>query len=120
MRRKNRVSGFAVLAALALLVGCERPTHDPVQLKAVKAEAQVLLEANPLDGEIIEKPRWPRAIARLKPEFVSTNADGIYITTKPFFDGGWGYFVPRRGQNLPDPVARFEDVGQGVYWFHPE
>lgn len=39
--------------------------------------------------------------------------------TKAYFDGGWGYFVPRKERELPEPVERFEEVGHGVYWWHP-
>lgn len=47
------------------------------------------------------------------------NPDGVHITTRAYFDGGWGYFVPREPQDLPEPVGRFEAAGQGVYWRHP-
>lgn len=78
----------------------------------------MLMRAYPAEAEV-PKPKWPRAIASLEPDFVSIYADGVHITTKAYFDGGWGYFVPRREQSPPEPVDRIEDVGQGVYWWHP-
>lgn len=116
--RRTGVVALAVVAALALLGGCARPTRDPVKLKAIKAEARTLLKTYPTDAEV-SKARWPRAIASLEPEFVSINSDGVHITTEPYFDGGWGYFVPRRERSRPEPVGRFEDVGQDVYLWHP-
>lgn len=116
LKRARRA--FAGLAALAMLMGCERPIGDPVKLKAIKAEAHMLMKSHPAGAEIA-KSRWPAEIARLRPEFVSIAEDGVHITTKPYLDGGWGYFVPRRERTLPEPVERFEEVGQGVYWWHP-
>ncbi len=58
-------------------------------------------------------------IASLEPEAVLVSWSGVHITTKAYFDGGWGYFVPRKGRELPEPVERFEEVGYGVYWWHP-
>lgn len=118
LRRRSPVVTFAIVAALALLSGCARPTRDPAKLEAIKAESRLLLKAFPTDAEV-PKARWPRAIASLEPEFVSINSDGVYITTEPYFDGGWGYFVPRRARSLPEPAGMFEEVGHGVYWWHP-
>lgn len=78
----------------------------------------MLMKSYPVDAKV-RKLQWPPRIASLRPEFVSINEDGVHITTKPYFDGGWGYFVPRREGGLPEPVERFEEVGQGVYWWHP-
>jgi hypothetical protein len=50
---------------------------------------------------------------------VKTDADGVHIATVSSLDGGWGYFVPRVERALPEPVDRFEEVGQGVHWWHP-
>jgi hypothetical protein len=89
-----------------------------VELKAIKAEAQLLMRAYPVDGAP-PRARWPHTIAGLEPEFVMINPDGVHITTRAYFDGGWGYFVPRKAQDSPQPVGRFEEAGQGVYWWHP-
>lgn len=120
MQRKDLVAALAVLTALTLLGGCAWPTYDPLKLKAIKAECQTLMKAYPANAdEFVPKARWPRIVASFEPEFVLINPDGVHIMTKPYFDGGWGYFVPRKERELPEPVERFEDVGQGVYWWHP-
>jgi len=108
------------LAALLLLSGCERPTHDPSKLIAIRAESETLMKAySGVTAQSVPKQRWPQAIASLKPDLVSIDVDGVHITTKANFDGGWGYFVPRKDRELPEPAERFEVIGQGVYWWHP-
>jgi len=124
MQRKSPVVALAVLAALVLLGGCEkwmhRPSSDPSTLKAIKAEALMLMKAYPPSAdEYVPKSRWPRVIASLKPHSVLIYRDGVEVTTIPYFDGGWGYFVPRKERQLPEPVGRFEEAGEGVYWWHP-
>ena len=117
-QRKSRVAVLAALLALALPGGCHRPTRDPATLGAIKAEARMLMRAYPVAANL-PRARWPHTIASLEPEFVTIDPAGVYITTRPYFDGGWGYFVPREGGNLPEPAERFEEAGQGVYWWHP-
>jgi hypothetical protein len=109
---------LCLIAAFGLLTACAFPTRDQEVLNAVEAEARVLFRAHPGDAEL-RRENWPPAIATLSPEFVHINPRGIYITTKPYFDGGWGYFIPRLEGVLPEPVGRFEPVGSGVYWWHP-
>lgn len=107
-----------MIVALGLLGACERPTRDPAKLMAIEAEARTLMRLHSAAADV-PKPRWPAAITSVHPEFVSIDADGVHITTKAYFDGGWGYFVPRREGVLPEPRARFEEAGHGVYWWHP-
>lgn len=109
---------FALLAALTLLGGCAWPSSDPVKLRAIRVEARMLMKTYPV-GADVPSNRLPRVIASLKPTLVMINEDGVHILTKPYFDGGWGYFVPRKARVLPEPVERFRDVGQGVYWWEP-
>jgi hypothetical protein len=105
-------------AALAILTGCERPTSDPAKLRAIKAEAQLLMRIHPRDAKP-PKAQWPQQIASLEPEFMMISADGVHVETRAYFDGGWGYSVPRKAEDLPDPVGRFEEAGHGVYGWHP-
>lgn len=120
MLRKSLVAGFATVAALTSLSGCERPTHDPSTLKAIRAESEILMKVYRAEADAaVPQTRWPRSIASIEPQMVSINSDGVYITTKAYFDGGWGYFVPRQQRELPEPVERFEEVGQGIYWWQP-
>lgn len=114
------VRTFALPAVFALVVACARPTHDPLALKEIRAESEILMRgAPPKTYAAVPKARWPTNITNLRPYSVTVFPDGLEITMKPYFDGGWGYFVPRRGRNLPQPVGRFSALGEGVYWFHP-
>ena len=113
-------AAFALWAELALALGCVRPTRDPEALQAIKADAQVLLAAYPAAAHAsVPQDRWPRHIASLKPDFVSVDQYGADITTKAYFDGGYGYFVPRQGQGTPGPAERYRKLAPGIYWFRP-
>jgi hypothetical protein len=119
-KKLRNSAAFAALAALTLLTSCTRPTRDQSVLKAVKAESQILMATRPnRTYAVIPKSRWPRVIASLKPEAVTVLPDGVDIMTKPYFDGGWGYFVPKSEGAPPKPAGRFSDLGQGVYSYHP-
>ena len=111
---------FAVLAALTLLTSCTRPTRDQSVLKAIKAESRMLMATRPTTTyAAVPKRQWPPAIASLRPQSVTIFPNGVDIMTKPYFDGGWGYFVPPGKRGPPEPKGRFSAVGQGVYWYHP-
>ncbi|WP_171905760.1 hypothetical protein [Sphingobium phenoxybenzoativorans] len=68
---------------------------------------------------IIPKGKWPRVIASLHPERVTVLTDGVDILIRPYFDGGWGYFVPSNERDIPEPVGRFARIDRGVYWYQP-
>jgi hypothetical protein len=106
------------LAAVSLLGGCAWPTSDAVKLAAIEAESRMLMKAFPHQAEV-PQAQWPRAIASLEPDFVSIYADGVHITARADFDGGWGYFVPRQAGYVPEPAGRFRQLRKGVYWWHP-
>jgi hypothetical protein len=111
---------FAICAALTLLAACARPTHDRTRLEAIEAESLALMRSWPTRTYAdVPKGRWPNAIARLHPEFVIVSPQGVDIVIKPYFDGGWGYFVPPAGQAPPGPAGRYSALGQGVYWYRP-
>jgi hypothetical protein len=38
---------------------------------------------------------------------------------KPDFDGGYGYYVLKKGERLPGPPERYAKLGGGIYWYHP-
>ena len=113
------------MAALATLSSCAWPTHNQATLRAIKAESETLIATFPdknartSNHVIVPKNKWPPTIASLKPEFVTVDADGVDIMTKPFFDGGYGYFVPGTNGRLPGPKERYSDLGHGVYWYRP-
>jgi hypothetical protein len=105
------------LAAIAMVGGCTQPTHNPATLAAIKSEAETLMQAR-AQGSVPEAD-WTPAIAGLKPKFVTVYPEGVDIVTKPYFDGGYGYFVLRDGQHLPDPRERYSTLNHGVYWYRP-
>ena len=111
---------FATLVALA---GCERPTHNQYRLEAIRAEAMLLMATHPIDpakGWLdLPKSELPPAIAGLKPAFVILDRRRVAIVTKPFFDGGWGYEVPRSKSDLGMPIDCYSEPGKGVFWHGP-
>lgn len=109
----------AALTAFALLAGCARPTDDQSDLKAIKAESQALMTRIADTDAVVPRSRWPRVIASLNPKGVTVHQDGVDIMIKPYFDGGWGYFVPKDGRKAPQPEGRYSMLGHGVYWYHP-
>ena len=113
---------FALAAVmLIILTQCARPTRDQEILAAIRAEAEILMSDHQTESSVsIPEDRWPPAIARLEPEFVSIVSDGAYLMMKPYFDGGWGYFIPRDPGELPEPAGRFSALGQDVYWYRPD
>jgi hypothetical protein len=118
MHQRSPFAAAAATAAVLLLAGCAWPTDDPIKLEAIRAESQILMDAYSSEASVPSN-KWPRAIADLEPEFVSIYTDGVHITTKAYFDGGWGYFVPRQVDYVPEPVGRFKRLSHGVYWWHP-
>jgi hypothetical protein len=118
--RHSRISHLAGAIMLTLLAACSRPTHDQATLNAIKVESENLMRMRQA-GRYAKIPRdeWPKVIASLGPEDVTVYAYGVEITTKRFFDGGWGYFVSRETDRSPEPKDRFSKLSPGVYWYHP-
>jgi hypothetical protein len=111
---------FAGLTVAALLVACTRPTHDHAVLAAIKAESQALMRVHPAEkNDPLPKGEWPHAIASLQPAFVSVDQQGVNIMVKPYFDGGYGYYVLKHGQELPGPPGRYSKLDEGIYWYRP-
>ena len=112
----------AVLLVLAALGGCAWPTHDQSRLAEVKTEAALLVAQHPVNPQgwaDIPREQWPRAIASLGPRDVTVFRWGVDVTTKPYFDGGWGYDIPTDKRDLPMPAQCYSDLGQGVFWHGP-
>lgn len=114
---------FATLAAVSILGGCNRPVSDGEQLRAIRAEAQMLMKKHaptpPSRWKTIPKDQWPTAISKLHPEAVTVHLWGVDIMTKAYFDGGYGYAVPRSKADLPMPASCYAEPGQGVFWHGP-
>lgn len=124
MSRTARLAACAALAiagviGFTLLRGGTGLIEDQTELRAIKGEAELLMSEGPAKGWTVPKSQWPPAIARLRPQAVTVEADGVDILTRPFFDGGWGYLIPRHGRAAPEPAGRFSAAGQGVYRYHP-
>jgi hypothetical protein len=115
----------ALLLALGVLAlaGCNRPISDPEQLRAIRGEAVALMQTHapqpPLAYKEVEERDWPPAIARLHPEVIVVHRWGVDIITTGYFDGGWGYEVPRSKADLPMPVACYAELSEGVFWHGP-
>lgn len=120
---KLRSATFATLAALVLVGGCPAPIYDPSTMREVQAEARLLMATYPVHpiGGWAEVPRneWPPAIARLRPEMLTVWRRQVLITVKPFFDGGWGYEVPRTKDDLRMPLGCYRELSRDVYWHGP-
>lgn len=122
MRRKGRFRIFATLAALLVLSDCPAPIYEARKLRAIKAESLRLAatHAVPAEGWLeISRVEWPPVIASLKPKMVILNRGGMHIFVVPFFDGGWGYDIPWRKENLGMLPGCYSDLGEGVYWHDP-
>jgi len=113
----------AVLMALLLLCGCEGPSHDETLLRAIRTESDRLMAARPAKSPPgwteIPGNEWPPAIASLHPFNVTVFEWGVDITTKPYFDGGWGYEIARSKNGLPMPAGCYSEPSPGVFWHGP-
>lgn len=67
----------------------------------------------------LPKGEWPNVIRTLQPTFVSVDQEGVDIMVKPYFDGGYGYYVLKVGQELPGPPERYSKLDDGIYWYRP-
>jgi hypothetical protein len=74
---------------------------------------------HPAEFYVVPESQYLPVIASLEPVEVTVSRDGVDILTKPFLDGGWGYFVPRSARYRPNFPQRYSDLGEGVYWYHP-
>ena len=113
---------MAVLLPLTLLSGCPpHPSYNPFVLDAIRAESRVLIATYPTTAIArVPDDRLPPVIASLKPESVTVHRWGVDIMTKPFFDGGWGYQVPRRDKrDLPMLPDCYSEPSPGVFWHEP-
>lgn len=123
MRWKTATALFTVLAFFLILSGCPGPVYESAKLRAVKSEAERLVATHALEpGERwaeVPQSEWPPAIASLHPEMVVLRPDGVHIYIKPFFDGGWGYEIPRHKDDLGMPLECYQALAAGVFWHDP-
>jgi hypothetical protein len=121
--RSSRIVALAASLVIALLGGCALPASDPVELQAIRDEAQSLmaLPSASLADAVGQIPisKWPPTIAKLKPESVTMYRWGVAVILKPGFDGGWGYDIPRSKRDLPMPESCYSEPYQGLFWHRP-
>lgn len=116
---------FPVIVLIALAIYCSfpHPTHNQTELLAIKAESQRLMAAYPLSLPAqyadVPKDKWPPVIASLKPSSVTVRHGMVDITTKEYFDGGWGYGFALDKRDLTMLVECWSELGHGVYWHGP-
>ena len=112
-----------MLSILLALSGCDRPMFNMSKLPRVRAEAYSLMRTHPVGPKSgwreIPKAEWPPTIASLNPEYVSVTKGSVDIVTRPFFDGGWGYNVPRGKHDLLMPLDCYSEPSEGVFWHGP-
>lgn len=122
-RSRSATTMLTMLAVMSLLSGCNRPISDANKLEAIRAGAQALMKKYPAERpknwRKISKGKWPAAIADLYPEDVTVHTWGVDITTKAYFDGGYGYDVPVSKANLPMPASCYSEPSRGVFWHGP-
>lgn len=114
---------IVILIAIGIYSSFPHPTHDQETLRLVAAEARHLLATTPLSPKVrfivIPKNQWPSTVATLKPYSVIVRTGMVDITTKPFFDGGWGYGFATDKRNLTMLVECWSEVSSDVYWHGP-
>ena len=93
------------------------------KLEHVRTEAFALMGTHPVAPQSswrnIPKAEWPPTIASLNPSGVTVYAGGVDIMTRPSFDGGWGYNVPRNRRDLLMPANCYSEPSAGVFWHGP-
>ena len=111
---------IAILAAIGVYSAFPHPTYDDTTLKAVATESRKLIatqRANRAERYAnLPKAKWPPAIASLKPQDVTVTSETVDITTKPFFDGGWGYGFALDKRDLGMLPECWDGLGHDVYW----
>jgi hypothetical protein len=121
-RHRSWLSTVFAFAAV-ILGGCDRPVFNMMKLQRVRTEALSLMRTHPVGPAArereIPKAEWPPTIARLHPQAVTVRVGGVDISTRPFFDGGWGYYVPRGKRDLPMPPECYSEPSKGLFWHGP-
>ena len=117
-------TALVAVAAIALFLWFPHPTWNQSTLKAIKAESQILMATHPIrppeESATISESEWPPAIAGIQPYSVVVHQWGVDIGTKPYFDGGWGYGVPRNEEARRMLTEWcYSEAGQGVLWHGP-
>ena len=114
---------IVVLAAIGVYSAFPHPTYDDTTLKAVATESRELIashRANPTKQYAdLPEAKWPPAIASLKPKYVTVTSRTVDITTKPYFDGGWGYGFALNKRDLGMLPECWDALGHDVYWHGP-
>ncbi|WP_156340277.1 hypothetical protein [Sphingomonas sp. Leaf17] len=112
-----------ILIALATYSAFPHPTSNQVILTAVAVESQRLIVNNAvgvgMPSVYLPKEKWPPTIASLKPYSVIVRHYMVDMTTRPYFDGGWGYGFAADKRNLTMFAKCWSELGQNIYWHGP-
>ncbi len=108
------------MIVLVLPFGCVGPTGNPSTIAAIADEARSLMRGPNFHwDDSAPFTQLPPTIAGLRPDMVTVSDAGVEINAPLFFDGGWGYYVPRRNPPPDGVLFRHYRIGPGVYWFYP-
>ena len=114
---------IAILVGIGIYSAFPHPTDNEATLRAVAFESRSLLKTHPTsttDQSVdVPKSAWPASIASLKPYSVIVRPGMVDITTKPFFDGGWGYGFTADKRQLTMLVECWSELRHNVYWHGP-
>lgn len=114
---------IAILVAIGVYSAFPHPTYDDTTLKAVATESRKLIAIYRASGAEhytnLSKAKWPPTVASLKPQYVKVTSKTVDITTKPYFDGGWGYGFALDRRDLGMLPECWDELGHNVYWHGP-
>lgn len=114
---------ISILAATGVYSAFPHPAYDDTTLEAVATESRKLIAAYRANGAEhyanLTRDKWPPTISSLEPQRVTVTSKTVDITTKPYFDGGWGYGFALDKRDLGMLPECWDELGHDVYWHGP-
>ncbi len=106
---------LTLLLAMAVVIGCGA-SPDADEIAALAAVAPTVLAEHRGTSDV-PASQWPAGIARLRPERVYANDDGLYVVLSSRFVEERGLFVPRDAAFVPQvgPDPSYVATGRGVF-----
>lgn len=111
-----------LLAGVALLGGCWPPSVDDATAQAMVGEARRLRVRYPPGDKgyaIVPSQQLPPAIASVDPRQVIVYDWGVEVIVRDGFDGGWGYAIPGKAEDLPMPARCYAKRQEGLFAHRP-